>query len=175
MAKVKVLNLEKIRSDIRKKIALGLRDEEIRKGIGEIIVQDIKETKDFGTPAESTIKWRERYEKSNTTDEFYNRNKLNATFTGELLEDLKNNVRLNSTKGAIAFEITQSSKFHKPYKSPSKKTKSRSKSNVTRPKYSDIQNWMINNYGYNYLKIEDFTVRKLVAFIRNTLEKILVK
>jgi len=175
MAKVKVLNLDKIRSDIRKKITLALRDETIRTGIGEIVALDIKETKDFGTPAESTQKWRARYEKSNTTDEYYQRNKLNAVFTGELIEDLKNNVRLSSTKGDISYEIKQSDKFHKPYKSPSKKKKSSSKSNVTRPKYSDIQNWMINNYNYNYLKIEDFTIKKLVTFMRKALEKILVK
>lgn len=162
MAKVKILNIDKVSTSLKKEIKLAARSEDLRQSIGETVVKDIKK-KNFGTPQESTIKWRKKNEKFNQTDPSYGRSRINITFTGELLEDLKNNVRTDTTGGEIKFEIGHSSKLHKKY------NKQGGKAGGKRSTYQEISSGIIDKWGHNYLKFSDKTLRKVLKLVRSTI------
>jgi hypothetical protein len=108
------------------------------------------------------------------------------TFTGELLQDLVNNVRIRTTKG-IAYSFTHSSKLHKPYEfrsdkeslgvfgsqssSDKKLTRKRivkrkkielgKKQKTAREKYSDIYGYL-SELGYDYLRVGYFPVDNFI-------------
>ena len=164
MAKVEVLNIREIELSLRKKITKAARDEEVRLGIGEIVVNDIKDM-DFGRPAEKTIEWRDRYTRYNSTDPKHQRNKINITFRGELLQDLQDNVRVETTSGGIKYELSHTERLHKKY------NKKGGKIGKTRSTYTDISDGIINKHGYNYLKFGDNTLDKMIKFIRNIIIK----
>lgn len=167
MAKVKVKNLKNVTSNIRLKITKELRAPEFRTGVGDIVVEEIKKT-NLGSPSEATKAWRKYLEKGNTTDKQYNPGQIKALFTGELLEDLRKNVRLSSTKGAIEFIVEQTDKLHKKYKKPNgKPTKGR------RQTFKQIQSFL-EALGYNYItnaKNKQTTQKKILDFIRKELFK----
>jgi hypothetical protein len=167
MANVKVKGLKRVKSNIRKFITRSLRDPVVRKGVGKIVVDNIR-AKNFGPPAKTTKKWRERYDGLNATHPTYARNKINITFTGELLNDLQNNVKSKSTGGQFNYIFEQSNKLHKKYNGVSGKIGSRSK-------YSEISDGIINKWGYDYLKIDDKTLTKVIKFIQTKVEANYVK
>ena len=167
MAKVKVNNLKNVTSNIRLKITKELRAPEFRKGIGDIVVEEIKDT-NIRSATDATKAWRKYLEKGNQTDPKYNINQIKALFTGELLEDLRNNVRLSSTKGAIEFIVEQSNKLHKKYKKPNgKPTKGK------RQTFKEIQGHL-EKLKINYItnaKNKESTQKKIIDFIRKELFK----
>lgn len=163
MAKVKIKNLRQVQANIRKLITKAARDPELRAEIGEVVVEEIKNT-DLGRPAKSTIEWRRRYETTNTVDDKYRRNKIKALFTGELLKDLIRNVKLKTTKGLIEYKIEHTDKSHKKYKGIKK---ARIGSGA---KYKTIQQGLLA-LGYDYLDLKDSSVRKVVALIRKRLKR----
>lgn len=140
-----------------------LQSKELREKIGKTIVEAIKD-KSMGSAAYSTKKWRERYEKLNKTDPKYSRSKINATFTGELLNDLMTNVKANTPKKQ--FIVGNSSKLHKKYQGVTKKIGSRSP-------YKEIAKGLINDLGYDYLEVSDDTREKIIKLIRKEITKIL--
>ena len=165
MAKVKVNNLKNVTSNIRLKITKELRAPEFRKGIGDIVVEEIKET-NLGTPSAATKAWRKYLEEGNKKDPKYEPDKIKALFTGELLEDLRNNVRLSSTKGAVEYIIEQTNKLHKKYKKPNgKPTKGK------RQTFKQIQGFL-EDLGYKYItnaKNSEEMTKKILKFIRKEL------
>lgn len=164
MAKVKVLNLKKVQTKLRKEIVKSLRDPSIREGIGEIYVDAVQDKK---TPVKSkaTKKWREYLEKGNTTSSKYSKANINLTFTGELMEDLKKNVKVKTTAKIAEYKIAQSDKLHKRYKNP------KGKGIGKRQKYSAISGYLLKKgYDYldsSYLKDNDKVTEKMIKFIKN--------
>ena len=154
-------SLKKVNASIRREITKSLRDKEFRKVIGEEVVKDIKKNY-VGSAADSTYKWRKRYDKFNQTDKAYRRPSINFTFTGELLQDLINNVRLNATKG-IEFIIENSNKLHKKYK------KAQGTIGKKRSPYSEIAKGL-RGHGYTYPDISKEARASITNKIR---EKIL--
>ena len=175
MAKVKVGNLKKIKSQLRKEIIKGLRDKEVRREIGNFIAEGIKDNFNEPVTSKKTLAFRKYYERANTTDPKYNRLKINITFTGELLKDLMNNVKFKSTAGKASYEIGHSDKQHKLYKKPKGvKKRKKTKGKRERSTYKEIQGYIEKN-GYDYLDISEDLGRELVKFIRRTVEKAVVK
>ena len=201
MAKLKILNLKKVQTSLRKQITKELRSKEIRTGVAEIIVSDIKDS-NLGTPAKFTKEMREYLEPYNKTDSKYRRGKISANFTGELLQDLINNVKAKFGNGLAIFVLEHSAKGHKPYKQPSdgagkgvdvtslksRKTRdtrdrfSKNKFTTTSAKgrktnravkvpYSFISTMIIKKHGYDYLKFSDKTQSKVIKFIRDKVFK----
>ena len=166
MAKVNFKGIQKVQSTIRKEIVKELRKKETRQEFGALVIRGIKDTT-LGAPKDSTLKWRERYDRLNNTDKSYQRNKINLTFTGDLLEDLKNNIRVNATGKQVAFEIENSNKKHRKYQGVTKKIGSRSA-------YSKIQEGL-NNMGYRYPFIDKNTLKDLNKLITTILRASLRK
>lgn len=163
MAKLTVTNLKQIKSSIRKQIIKAARDPDIRVGLGEIAVQDIKDSS-LGSPAPTTIQHRKYLEKHNKMDPKYQRSNINVTLTGELLGDLQKNVKANTTGSQINYVISQSDKLHKKYKGKKKRI-------GEKIKYSKISDYLINDHGYDYLKFSDNTLKKMIELIRDKVFK----
>lgn len=160
MARIKVTGIDQVSSRIKKEINKAVRDEETRLEIGEIITNDIKNTS-FGEPSKKTKEWRDRYDKYNRTDPLYNKNEIKITYTGELLQDLKENVRVDTTQGEVKFTIQHTERLHKKY------NKKNGKIGKSRSKYTDISDGLINKLGYNYLKFSDNALNKVIEFIKD--------
>ena len=157
-------NLRKVQSTIRKEIIKSLRDDDIRKEIGKAIVQDIKDNP-VGPPAEATLEWRRRYDQLNITDPAYKRSQINFTFTGELLADLLNNIKL-STKDGISYIVENSKKLHKKYR------KKKGTIGKSRSSFSEIAEGL-RGHGYTYPDISEKARKSIVKKIRETiLEKL---
>lgn len=168
MATIKIKNLESVEKAVSLKLRVAirkmLRSKQVRNTIGAIIIADIKENISFGRPSPSTINWRRRYDSLNSTDPAYKRNKINAVFTGELLNDLATNVKADTI--ASSFVLEHSSKKHKKYQGVTKKIGSRSS-------YSDISKGIIEKLGYDYLKITRKGQFKITKFIKSELLKLI--
>lgn len=168
MAKIKIKGIKevskKLDKDIRIELNKVLRNPVLRLKIGDIVVNDIKGNVNFGSPAPSTLKWRERYDQINPTDPAYSRNKLNAVFTGELLEDLRTNVRAYPTE--LTFEVGHSDKRHKKYQGVTKKIGSRAK-------YSEISGYLVNDLGYDYFQLTKKAQSEITKLIQDELFKLL--
>jgi len=160
MAKVKVTNLKRVSTRIRKAITKAARDKVVREAVGEAAVDGIKSSS-FGTPAPSTVDWRKRYEKTNETDKSYKRNKINITFTGELLNDLANNVKVSTTGGAIRYIIEHSKKLHKKYNGVKKKI-------GKRVPYKTISKG-VQGHGYEYLTFTKKTKDKILKAFKKAI------
>lgn len=158
--KLKVKNLKSLTIEIQKRVRKVLRDKDIRDGLGDILVEYIR-TQSFGRPAKATIAARKYLEKYNVTDPDYNRSKIKAIFTGKLLEDLASNVKADFKPGKVGYVFEQSNKKHPKYQGKTKKVGSRSS-------YKAIQEGL-ENLGYNYVKIDDATIDKMINFIRSKL------
>jgi hypothetical protein len=168
MAKIKIKGVKEVSDKLNRNIRIELnkilRDPALRQKVGQIVVDDIKANVDFGSSAPGTLKWRETYDQINATDPAYSRNKLNAVFTGELLEDLKNNVRAFPTE--LTFEIAHSDKRHKKYQGVTKMIGSRSK-------YSEISEGLVKGLGYDYFKLTKRAQSEITKLIREELFKLL--
>jgi hypothetical protein len=164
MAKLKVLNVKKVESQIRQDIRKILRDKEVRDGVGKIVVDGIRDT-NFADAGKATKAWRKYLEEKNPTHEKYSIEKINITFTGELLNDLIKNVKAAFTGSNSEYVIEHSEKLHKKYKKPNgKPTKGKAQ------KYKAIQKF-IEKLGYEYMVFSDKSKDNVLEFIRKQIEK----
>ena len=162
MAKVKVKGLNNIPSKIRKAITKQLRTKEVRQGFAKIVVDDIRDS-DYGRPSDSYYQWREDNDGLNKTHSKYNRDKINITFTGELLDDLEKNAVVETTQGKVQYVLEHSDKLHKSYKTQSGKTK-----RVTFSKISEgVQRY------YSYLTVSKNAINKGSKYIVEEAKKAL--
>lgn len=168
MARVKIEGIKslekKLKLSYRAAIRKMLRSKPVRLEVGDIFVKDIKENVDFGTPSESTLKWRKRYDSLNQTDPAYKRNKIKGVFTGELFEDLKNNVKADTTQ--LSWEISHSKKKHKKYQGVTKKIGSRSS-------YQDISKGLVDKLGYDYFQLSSKGKNKILKVVKRELNKLI--
>lgn len=168
MAKVKIEGLDKVQRALNRNLKIQVnklfRDEELRKKVGVIVVKDIKENVDMAEASDKTKKWREVYGKLNKTDPAYNKDRIKAVFTGELLEDLKTNVKGFPTERT--FEIGHSNKKHKKYQGVTKKIGSRST-------YSEISDGLVKKLGYNYFQLTDEAQKEIADLIKEALFKLI--
>lgn len=164
MAVIRIKNLKQVQTAIRKEITKGLRAPEIRNGVGEIVVDQIQK-EPIPVRSKATIAWRKYLEKGNKTSSRYSRGRINITFTGELLNDLKNNVKARFGAGKAEFVISQSKKKHKKYKKPDgKPVKGVAQS------YEAIGDFLAAK-GYNYLTFSSKSKKRVIQFIREKLFK----
>lgn len=168
MAKVNIKGIDKLSKTLDRNLKIEVsklfRNQELRLRIGQIVVKDIKENVNFGSPAESTLDWRKRYDPINFTDPTYRRNKLSAVFTGELLNDLATSIKARPTDRS--FEIAHSEKRHKKYQGVTKKIGSRST-------YKEISEGLVSNLGYDYFKLTQKTRKLITNEVREELLKLL--
>lgn len=168
MAKIKLKGVNDLAKKLNRSLQVEVnklfRDKTLREEIGRIVVEDIKANYDGGSPAKSTLKWRERYDKLNATDPAYNRNKIKAVFTGELLEDLRTNIKADTTQKQFVME--HSGKLHKKYQGVTKKIGSRTP-------YNKISEYLIDDMGYNYLQLTDEAREKIVSLVRDKLYRLI--
>jgi hypothetical protein len=162
--KLNEAKLRKIPSKIRQVITKEMRSPEVRKELGEIVGESIKDDPQ-GIPAPSTLKWRERYDPINNTDKKYLRTRINFAFTGELIADLKKNVRLSIERSIISFVFANSDKRHKKYQGVTKKIGSNSK-------YSEIEQGL-RDMGYDYPRINEESKQKSTEYLRDKIRKVL--
>jgi hypothetical protein len=183
MATLKITNLNRVKTAVRKKIITQLRTPAIRKGVAEVVVKEIKATK-FGSPSAKYKKWRMKNGRYNKLDPEYKLNKINITFTGELLQDLITNAKAQFSDGRANIFLEHSNKKHKKYKT-SRGDLSTSKRKRT---YKQIKNYKkgktakgnrstyqeisdgVSKY-YDYLKFSSKTKSKVIKFIKDNLFK----
>lgn len=176
MAKFRLTNLSKVKSDIKKAVRKSARDPEIREGIGTLIVNDIQ-ANPAGSAGEVTKAFREFFEQYNDTDKKYSRGKINITFTGDLMRDLKKNVKANLEGDTVTYVIEQSDKPHKNLKSGGafkpKTVKGKTKKGKTvnrqvKHTHKEIGRF-VEKKGYDYLDFPQRLLDKLSRFIQNRL------
>jgi hypothetical protein len=155
MAKLKVKNLKQVQTSLRMKIRKELRKKDVSKGVAEIVVGEIQDG-DFGRPSDSYYDWRETNDSRNKTHKKYDRDKINITFTGELLKDLIKNVKASFSGSKSEYVLEHSDGMHKAYKTSKGKTK--------RSTYKKISEG-VQRY-YPYLTFSDKTQSKVIKFIR---------
>jgi hypothetical protein len=168
MAKIKVTGVKELAQKLDRNLRIELnkifRDKELRDTIGDIAVKDIKETANFGPPAPKTLKWRKIHDPINTTDPAYQRGKLNIVFTGELLEDLRTNVKGNPTE--LSFELAHSNKRHKKYRGKNGLIGSQST-------YKEISEGLVNDLGYDYFDLSDSARQAIIKELQKSFYKVL--
>lgn len=188
MAKLRIKRLKTVQSKVRKAITSAARKKEVRDGIGEIIVDHIKDNP-LGNASPVTQDFRAFFEQFNKTDSKYRRSKINITFTGELLDDLRKNVKVDTTTGEVRYIIEQSDKQHKNYKSGDKKrgvkplfkTKKVEVTSLKTKKTRKVElkktHKQIGKYveqkGYDYLTFDLKLLDKVITFISNSIDKII--
>jgi hypothetical protein len=162
MAKVKIKGIDelakKLNSNLRIQSNKLFRDKDLRAKIGSMIVADIKKNVDMGAASKATIESRKRLEQTNNTDSAYKRGRIKAVFTGELLKDLGSSVVGVPTKSQ--FEVEHSSKLHKKYKGKNGAIGKR----IAFDKLSSI---LIDDMGYNYIKLSDKAQKDIANLIRD--------
>jgi hypothetical protein len=163
MATARIKNLEQFRRTVgaKSKIAINkmLRDPELRARVGSIVTEDIQ--KHFKQPASATTQRIRQYlEQYNMTDPRYQRSIINITFTGELMEDLANNVKADTTK--LQLVIDHSQKKHSLYITGKGKPKGQRKT------HKEISNH-VRDLGYDYLQISDNASREILKAIKEKL------
>lgn len=162
--RIKGLDLKKLETSIRLDFTKALRSKKLQDEIGDAIVDQIqKEPKPVRSAA--TKAWRKYLEQNNTTDPAYRRGKINITFTGALLADLKDSIVTDFNKGLVSFVMRHSSKTHAKYLKPDGgKLKGKSQS------FKDISGHIIK-LGYNYLKFSATSKKRVVAILKKELKK----
>lgn len=183
MATLRLTNVKQLQSGIRKVVTKQARSKEVREAVGTSVVKQIQAER-VPVTSEMTKKIRKYLELANKTDPAYNRNFINITFTGELLADLKRNVKASFTKSKITYVIEHSDKLHKKYKKPTIAqlktigggTKRRKKGAVKRSRtfkgerktYKQISDYVIAK-GYKYLTFSRKTKQVVLNSIRRTI------
>lgn len=161
MATVKIKGADVLAKALNRKLRIVLnkvfRDKDLRKLVGKIIADDIKANVDFRAAKPSTIKTREYLERFNTTDPQYKKTRVKALFSGQLINDLANNVKGFPTKQT--FEVKHSGKKHKGYKTKNGKTKS-----IPFQELSDI---LVNDMNLNYFNITDEAQAEILEAVQN--------
>ena len=148
---------KRLRSNTRVELAKIFRYNQFRLAIGDVVIDDIKRNANFGAPETSTVRWRRYYEQYNPTDPAYNIGKLNAVFTGELLEDLRESIIANPTE--FYFQLQHSSGNHSRYKG---KTKLVGK----KTPYRIISDYLINELGYDYMRLSSKAVGEINDLVK---------
>lgn len=168
MAKVKIGGIDKVQRALNRNLKIQVnklfRDISLRKRVGEIVVKDIKDNYDGGEASKGTKDWREIYDKINKTDPVYKPSRIKAVFTGELLEDLKNNVKGFPTERT--FEVAHSNKKHRQYQGVTKKIGSKSP-------YSEISKGLVQDLGYDYFQLTDEAEQEITDLIKEALFKLI--
>jgi hypothetical protein len=168
MANVKIKGINQLEKKLNRSIKIEInklfRDKDLRLKVGQMIVADIKLNYVGGAPAESTLKWRERYDQLNTTDPQYDRNKIKALFTGELLNDLATNIKADTINKQFVME--HSSKLHKKYQGVTKKIGSRIA-------FDKLSGYLIDDMGYNYMTISDNVRSEITKLVREKILKLI--
>ena len=168
MANIKIKGIKNLEAKINRSLKIEInklfRDKDLRLQIGQLVVADIKQNYDGGRPAESTIKWRERYDQLNQTDPQYNRNKIKALFTGELLNDLATNIKADTINKQFVME--HSSKLHKKYQGVTKKI-------GKRIAFDKLSGYLIDDMGYNYMVLSDEVQKEIVKLVREKILKLI--
>lgn len=177
MANITITGMSALRRKLNSKakvvINKTIRDKKLRMKIGEIVAQDIRDN--FDEPASDiTEAFRQFFEQYNKTHPDYRRDKINITFTGDLLKDLATNVKADTIN--LGFIVQHSKKPHKNYKSGgtfSAKTvqvtslKSKKTRNVTQKRtHREISKDIIDR-GYDYLHVTDSAKDKIIKLMRN--------
>lgn len=164
MAKLKVKNLKQVQSKIRKSIIKAARSPEIKQGVADTVVDQIrKESTAVKSPA--TKAWRKYFEKKNRTHPSYNRDEINITFTGEQLDDLKKKPLVDTTGGKIEYTIQHTGGKHKKYKKPNGRL-----TKGTAKKYEEIRGYL-KKIGYDYLTFSSKNKKRVIKFIRDNIFK----
>lgn len=170
MANIKIKGINQLQNKLNRSLKIEInklfRDKELRLKIGQIVVADIKENYVGGTvdSNSSTYKWRERYDQLNTTDPKYDRNKIKALFTGELLNDLATNIKADTINKQFVLE--HSSKLHKKYQGVTKKIGSRIA-------FDKLSGYLIDDMGYDYMVLTDETKKEIVKLVREKILKLI--
>jgi hypothetical protein len=169
MAKVRVKNLRQVKSSIRKKFVKALRSQKIRDEIGQLYKEAVQLT-EFPVTSEATKAWRRYLEQANKTAAEYSRNKINATFTGELMDDLASNVKAKLGQKQAEYVIANSKKLHKKYKKPNgKPVKGK------RQSYEEIAGHL-KKLGYDYLDAEYLTNnQELFDELKRVIRELIIK
>lgn len=171
MAKVNVNGLNDLAKRLNSKIVIEINkifsNKNIIKIIAEIIVTDIKNNYErIQGPSKSTIFQRIYLEKYNNTDKAYRRSKIKAVFTGELLEDLKNNIKGSPTEKKFILE--HSDKLHSKYLGKSGLIGN----NIS---YKNLSKILVNDLGINYFALTDKAKREINNIIKNEIRKLLTQ
>lgn len=176
MAKLKVTNAKRVKSDLKKAIIKAARDKDIRLGIGELIVEDIQDNP-LASAGDVTQSFRQFFEQFNRTDPKYRRTKINMTFTGELMKDLKRNVKADIQGTSVSYIIEQSGRFHKNLKSGGtfkpktttvKNKKGKKSKRQVKKTHKEIGQF-VEAKGYDYLSFKPRLLDKLSQFIQRKL------
>lgn len=189
MTKLRIKNLKQVQTSIRKEIIKALRDKKIAGRVALIAVNDIRNTS-LGDAADFTKEMRDYYKPVNKTNPKYKRNDIRITFTGELLNDLIKNVKLESSKSKLAYVIEHSDGLHDQYRQPKKKKDRKFKkkthketrfdkksgefkqvNRATKIPYKFISTQLIKRLGYDYLKFGKDTEAKILKFIKSEIFK----
>ena len=167
MAKIKVKGINELAKRLNANLRITanklFRDKSLREQIGVLVVKDIKANVDLGSAKSSTIKTREYLEKYNSTDSAYKKSRIKALFTGQLLKDLETNVKSDTNN--FSFDIEQSDKKHTGYKTKNGRTKKVS--------FSKLSEYLIDDMGYNYLKLSDKAKTEITKIVRDKFYKLL--
>jgi|688.fasta_scaffold876883_2 hypothetical protein len=161
-ATVSIKGIKQLEARLNRKLRVQLnrlfRDESLRDKIGEIVVKDIKENYvSKKPPKESTLKWREIHDKINSTDPAYDKNSIKAVFTGELLNDLRNNIKADTNNKK--FVIEHSNNKHSKYNGPNGKTGSESP-------YNKISKGIIEKWKHNYMVLSPEAKEEIANLVR---------
>jgi len=162
MAKIQVKGIKQLASRLNASLRIStnklFRDTSIRLSIGKIVVSDIKKNVDFGRASQSTIRARKYLEKYNSTDTSYSRSKIKGIFSGELFNDLENNVKGDTNN--LEFLVEHTDKNHKRYQG---KNGSIGKS----ISFSKLSSILIDDMGYDYLQLSSKAKKEIVVLVRN--------
>lgn len=169
MATFKLKGVKDLESRLKRNLLIEInklfRDKALRDQIGQLVIDDIKKNYESSKPpSEGTLRWREVYDKLNKTDPAYKPTKIKAVFTGELLEDLRKNIKADTT--TKSFVIEHSDKKHSKYQGVTKKIGSRSP-------YSEISKGLIEDYGHNYMTLSPDAQTKITEIVRDKIFEII--
>lgn len=168
MAKVKIKGIDRVERALKRSIKIEtrklFRDKELRQKIGEMVVDDIKENVDFGLASPATQRARRYLEQFNSTDPKYDRRKIKALFTGQLIDDLGKNIKSDTNN--LQFVIEHSEKNRKKYK----KKRGTIGKTMTNQELSKI---LINDLGYDYILLSDKARSEITELVRDKLTKLI--
>ena len=158
--RIRLKNLGELNKIIAKRVESVVKNKETGKQITKIVTDGVKERR-ISVKSKATLAWRRYFEKGNKTDSKYNRDRINFTFTGDLMRDLINNVKYKSGKSRGVYTIEQSKSLHKKMKKPDgTPVKGSAKS------YKQI-NTYLNKLGYFYLhKVNKKNTKRIVRYLR---------
>ncbi len=183
------------KAQIKRRFRQIAREKEIREEVGKMLVEDIQSRNYRSVDKNEPYgKYRDRIQGKSGK---HKPRKINMTITGELLQDIINNVKTSFKNGKIAYIFEHSNKKHKPYrvrvdyttKKGEKKSKIKTqtrkvdysdletrglKKKTVRTSYKVIQKGQESN-GYDYLSLTDKMRLKIVKKVSKLIIKTLRK